>query len=147
MKVLLAIVVLVVTGMSAKADTVGLTSDEAANLVLVSTDSLTRPRNAVVTIANLNQNPLSFQIALNGVVSNVQSIGMGSNYTFSMLIPWGGATSFSITITGVGLINRSVFAVTSVTEPTSMLLLGSGLIGLGAAVRWQLKRARGFRVN
>jgi hypothetical protein len=179
MKVLLTIVVLVVTGMSAKADTVGLTSDEAANLVLINADSLARlpeaygfslqspssgtsgrtyginffdPRGTtgdtfLVTIANTYQSSLSFQIALNGVLSNVQNISSGNSYTFSMLVPWGGANNFTITVTGAGAIDRGGFAIPTVQEPASMLLLGSGLLGLGAAVRWQLKRMRGFSVG
>jgi hypothetical protein len=179
MKVLLTIVVLVVTGMSARADTVGLMSDEAANLVLINADSLARlpkidgfslqapsfgtssqtygisflnPRGFTgdtfeVTIANTYQSSLSFQIALNGILSNAQSINSGNSYTFSMSVPWGGANNFTMTITGVGAIDRGGFSIQSVREPASMLLLGSGLITLGAAVRWQLKRTRGFSVG
>lgn len=125
MKVLLAIALLVVTGMSAKAGTVGLTSGEATKLVLVSTDSLARLSSM-----------------------SLQNLHSGTSYTVPTAVGLGEATSFSNTITGIGLINRNVFMVaSSVTEPMSMLLLGGGLIGLGAAVRWQLKRARGFRAD
>lgn len=95
-----------------------------------------------LVITNNNGNPWNFSVSIN---NGAQTIGPtlinnnGGSFTFSFVLPAGGLSQISIivgqTLPIAGVDRGAEYQVSSVPEPTSMFLLGTGLVGLAGAAR------------
>jgi len=102
----------------------------------------------IVRVSNVNENAWNFTVSLNNGALTLApvSINAGGSFLFDIVLT-APVTQFSLTvgatvpIQGVNGPDRTAeFVVSSVPEPTSMFLLGTGLAGLGAAFRRRLRK-------
>lgn len=104
-----------------------------------------------ITVINNNGNPWNFTMSINNGFAGTQSSGPflvtnnGGSHTFSFVLGANGLQQVSLTVGQTlpiaGVDRGAEYQVTSVPEPTSMFLLGTGLVGLAGAARRKFKKS------